>query len=100
MTDKRIGLAWPQQVTPRFRVVAVDGNWAWRDTNYQMARFARRKDLFNILYGTMPMWHIFGDTPFALDGLFGGPSPVGRLRWKRDQSHDAEQAVARRSGRP
>ena len=36
----------------------VGGTWVWRDTNYQSARFAWKKDLFNILYGTMPMWHI------------------------------------------
>jgi hypothetical protein len=36
----------------------VAGTWVWRDTNYQSTSFARKKDLFNILYGTMPMWHI------------------------------------------
>ncbi|PYV69505.1 MAG: hypothetical protein DMG96_33785 [Acidobacteria bacterium] len=36
----------------------VAGTWVWRDTNYQSTPFARKKDLFNILYGTMPMWHI------------------------------------------
>ena len=36
----------------------VAGTWVWRDTNYQSLAFARKKDLFNILYGTMPMWHI------------------------------------------
>jgi hypothetical protein len=36
----------------------VGGTWVWRDTNYQSARFAWKKDLFNILYGTMPMWHV------------------------------------------
>ena len=36
----------------------VAGTWVWRDTNYQSAPFAWKKDLFNILYGTMPMWHI------------------------------------------
>ena len=36
----------------------VAGTWVWRDTNYQSTPFARKKNLFNILYGTMPMWHI------------------------------------------
>jgi hypothetical protein len=36
----------------------VAGTWVWRDTNYQSTPFAWKKDLFNILYGTMPMWHI------------------------------------------
>ena len=36
----------------------VAGTWVWRDTNYQSVAFAWKKDLFNILYGTMPMWHI------------------------------------------
>ena len=36
----------------------VAGTWVWRDTNYQSTPFAGKKDLFNILYGTMPMWHI------------------------------------------
>ena len=29
-----------------------------RDTNFQSRPYAWKKDLFNILYGTMPMWHI------------------------------------------
>ena len=32
--------------------------WVWRDTNFQSRPFAWKKDLFNILYGTMPMWHM------------------------------------------
>lgn len=36
----------------------VAGTWVWRDTNFQSAQFAWKKELFNILYGTMPMWHI------------------------------------------
>jgi hypothetical protein len=36
----------------------VAGTWVWRDTNYQSTPFAWKKNLFNILYGTMPMWHI------------------------------------------
>jgi hypothetical protein len=36
----------------------VGGTWVWRDTNYQSAQYAWKKELFNILYGTMPMWHI------------------------------------------
>ena len=36
----------------------VGGTWVWRDTNYQSARFAWKKELFNVLYGTMPIWHI------------------------------------------
>ena len=36
----------------------VASTWVWRDTNYQSTPFAWKKDLFNILYGTMPMWHI------------------------------------------
>jgi hypothetical protein len=36
----------------------VAGTWVWRDTNYQSTPFAWKKDLFNILYGTMPMWHV------------------------------------------
>jgi hypothetical protein len=36
----------------------VAGTWVWRDTNYQSMPFAWKKDLFNILYGTMPMWHL------------------------------------------
>jgi hypothetical protein len=36
----------------------VGGTWVWRDTNYQSTPYAWKKDLFNILYGTMPMWHI------------------------------------------
>jgi Glycosyl hydrolases related to GH101 family, GH129 len=36
----------------------VGGTWVWRDTNYQSAQFAWKKELFNVLYGTMPMWHI------------------------------------------
>ena len=36
----------------------VAGTWVWRDTNYQSTPYAWKKDLFNILYGTMPMWHI------------------------------------------
>ena len=36
----------------------VAGTWVWRDSNYQSAAFAHKKDLFNLLYGTMPMWHI------------------------------------------
>jgi len=36
----------------------VGGTWVWRDTNFQSAQFAWKKELFNILYGTMPMWHI------------------------------------------
>ena len=30
----------------------------WRDTNFQSAQFAWKKELFNVLYGAMPMWHI------------------------------------------
>jgi Glycosyl hydrolases related to GH101 family, GH129 len=36
----------------------VAGTWVWRDTNFQSAKFAWKKELFNVLYGTMPMWHI------------------------------------------
>jgi hypothetical protein len=36
----------------------IGGTWVWRDTNFQSAQFAWKKELFNILYGTMPMWHI------------------------------------------
>ena len=36
----------------------VAGTWVWRDTNFQSRPFAWKKDLFNILYGTMPIWHI------------------------------------------
>ncbi len=36
----------------------VAGTWVWRDTNFQSRPFAWKKDLFNILYGSMPMWHI------------------------------------------
>ena len=36
----------------------VAGTWVWRDTNYQCTPYAWKKDLFNILYATMPMWHI------------------------------------------
>ncbi|HET7511398.1 MAG TPA: glycoside hydrolase [Chthoniobacterales bacterium] len=36
----------------------VAGTWVWRDTNFQSRPFAWKKNLFNILYGTMPMWHI------------------------------------------
>ncbi|MGH8095112.1 MAG: glycoside hydrolase [Chthoniobacterales bacterium] len=36
----------------------VAGTWVWRDTNFQSRPFAWKKDLFNILYGTMPMWHM------------------------------------------
>ncbi len=36
----------------------VAGTWVWRDSNYQSAAFAHQKNLFNLLYGTMPMWHI------------------------------------------
>ncbi len=36
----------------------VAGTWNWRDTNFQSTAFSQTKDLFNILYGTMPMWHI------------------------------------------
>ncbi len=36
----------------------VAGTWVWRDSNYQSTAFSHKKDLYNILYGTMPMWHI------------------------------------------
>lgn len=36
----------------------VVGTWIWRDSNYQSVAFADKKDLYNILYGTMPMWRI------------------------------------------
>jgi len=36
----------------------VAGTWVWRDTNYHSTPYAWKKDLFNILYGTVPMWHI------------------------------------------
>jgi len=36
----------------------VAGTWNWRDSNFQSTAFANKKDLFNILYGTMPLWHI------------------------------------------
>jgi len=36
----------------------VGSTWVWRDTNFQSRPYAWKKDLFNILYGTMPMWHI------------------------------------------
>lgn len=36
----------------------VAGTWVWRDTNFQSTPYAWKKDLFNILYGTMPIWHI------------------------------------------
>jgi hypothetical protein len=36
----------------------VGSTWVWRDTNFQSRPFSWKKDLFNILYGTMPMWHI------------------------------------------
>jgi hypothetical protein len=36
----------------------VAGSWVWRDTNFQSRPYAWKKDLFNILYGTMPMWHL------------------------------------------
>jgi hypothetical protein len=38
----------------------VVGTWVWRDTNLQSTPYAWKKDLFNILYGSMPMWHISG----------------------------------------
>lgn len=36
----------------------VAGTWNWRDSNFVSSAFVRKKDLFNILYGTMPMWHV------------------------------------------
>jgi hypothetical protein len=36
----------------------VVGTWVWRDTNFQSTPYVWKKDLFNILYGSMPMWHI------------------------------------------
>lgn len=36
----------------------VVGTWVWRDTNFQSTPYLWKKNLFNILYGTMPMWHI------------------------------------------
>ena len=36
----------------------VASTWVWRDTNFQSRPFAWKKDLFNILYGTMPIWHM------------------------------------------
>ena len=36
----------------------VAGTWVWRDTNFQSCPYAWKKDLFDILCGTMPMWHI------------------------------------------
>ncbi len=36
----------------------VVGTWVWRDTNFQSTPYIWKKNLFNILYGTMPMWHI------------------------------------------
>ena len=36
----------------------VVGTWVWRDTNFQSTPYAWKKDLFNVLYGSMPMWHI------------------------------------------
>ena len=35
----------------------VAGTWVWRDTNYQSTPFARKKDLFNILYGNAHVAH-------------------------------------------
>ena len=37
---------------------AWQGSWVWRDTNFQSTPYAWKKDLFNILYASMPMWHI------------------------------------------
>ena len=31
----------------------VAGTWVWRDTNYPSTPFAWKRDLFNVLYGTM-----------------------------------------------
>lgn len=36
----------------------VVGTWVWRDTNFQSTPYAWKKDLFNVLYGSMPIWHI------------------------------------------
>ena len=36
----------------------VASTWVWRDPNFENITYAWKKDLFNILYGTMPMWHM------------------------------------------
>jgi Glycosyl hydrolases related to GH101 family, GH129 len=32
--------------------------WNWRNTNFQSLATSAKKDLFNALYGTMPMWNM------------------------------------------
>jgi hypothetical protein len=36
----------------------VASTWNWRNTNFQYLGTSAQKDLFNALYGTMPMWNM------------------------------------------
>ena len=72
--------SWPKHVeeyglNPKYRIPlwelvfhdCVQSTWFWGDYNNKMLALWRRRDLFNVLYGTMPM--------FIID----------RARWKRDR---------------
>lgn len=37
-------------------------SWRWEDGNHHMPAIWWKKDLFNILYGTAPLWSLTGDT--------------------------------------
>ncbi len=59
-TDAPLALSVSERI-PLYQLAFHDyvaGTWVWRDSNYQSAAFAQKKNLFNILYGTMPMWHV------------------------------------------
>jgi len=49
---------------PLFELVFHDyvlSTWNWRNTNFQNLEVAWKKNLLNVLYGTMPMWNITAD---------------------------------------
>lgn len=46
---------------PLFELVfhdAIVSTWHWRTENHKSAQLWQRHDLFNILYGTMPLWNL------------------------------------------
>ncbi|HEY4120261.1 MAG TPA: glycoside hydrolase, partial [Byssovorax sp.] len=53
-----------QHRIPLFELMFHDhvvSTWNWRNTNFQSLATSAKKDLFNALYGTMPMWNVTTD---------------------------------------
>jgi len=80
----------------------VAETWNWRDSNFVVGSLSWKKDLFNILYGAMPMWHVTSDLWTAHSAeyiasykkLLAGPAG----EWLR--GNDGSRVCDRRPSRP